>query len=84
MRWLLALVVLARLPLAAGSAADLARTIRENSFDRDECYRVRDLTLVKEDIHVYLTDDISSSASRWRAARSPRSSWRIPAAVTAK
>jgi hypothetical protein len=55
MRWLLALTLLARLPLAAGTAADVARAIRENSFDRDECYRVRDLTLTKEDLHVYLT-----------------------------
>jgi hypothetical protein len=56
MRWVLALALLAGLPLAAGPAADIARAIRENSFDRDECYRVRDLTLIKEDIHVYLTD----------------------------
>ena len=56
MRWVLAFALLARLPLVAGSAADVARAIRENSFDRDECYRVRDLTLIKEDIHVYLTD----------------------------
>jgi hypothetical protein len=56
MRWVLAIALLARLPLVAGSAADVARAIRENSFDRDECYRVRDLTLIKEDIHVYLTD----------------------------
>ena len=34
----------------------MVRAIRENSFDRDECYRVRDLTLVKEDIRIYLTD----------------------------
>ena len=40
----------------AGTAADIARAIRENSFDRDECYRVRDLTLVKEDIRLYFTD----------------------------
>jgi hypothetical protein len=44
------------LPLAAGPAADLARAIRENSFDREECYRVRDLRLAKEDIKIYLTD----------------------------
>lgn len=56
MRWVLALALLARLPLVAGTAADVARAIRENSFDRDECYRVRDLTLIKEDIHVYFTD----------------------------
>jgi hypothetical protein len=54
-RWLLALALLARLPAGAGTAADVARAIRENSFDRDECYRVRDLTLTKEDLHVYLT-----------------------------
>ena len=55
MRWLLGIALLARLPLVAGSAADVARAIRENSFDRDECYRVRDVTLVKEDIRIYLT-----------------------------
>jgi hypothetical protein len=56
MRWLLAVALLTRLPLMAGGAADVARAIRENSFDREECYRVRDLTLIKEDIRVYLTD----------------------------
>ena len=55
MRRLIALILMA-FPLAAGTAADLARAIRENSFDRDECYRVRDLTLVKEDIRIYLTE----------------------------
>ena len=46
------------LPLvqAAGPAAELARAIRENTFDRDECYRVRELRLAKEDIKIYLTD----------------------------
>jgi hypothetical protein len=44
------------LPIVAATAADLARAIRENSFDRRECYRVRDLRLVKEDIKIYLTD----------------------------
>lgn len=48
--------VLLCLPLAAGPAADLARALRENSFDRDQCYRVRDLRLAKEDIKIYLTD----------------------------
>jgi hypothetical protein len=56
MRWLPALVLLFRLPVFGGAAADIARAIRENSFDRDECYRVRDLTLVREDIKIYLTD----------------------------
>lgn len=44
------------LPLAAGPASDLARAVRENSLDRDECYRIRDLTLVKDDLRIYLTD----------------------------
>src|ERR1700693_65852 len=56
MRWWLALVFLARFAFAAGTAADVARAIRENSFDRDECYRVRDLTFAKEDIRLYLND----------------------------
>ncbi len=43
-------------PLAAGPAADLARAIHEITLDRDACYRVRDLTLVKDDIRVYLND----------------------------
>jgi Peptidase family M1 domain len=55
MKRLLAMLCLP-LPLLAGTAADLARAIRENSFDRSECYRVRDLRLVKEDIKIYLTD----------------------------
>ncbi|HEV2445118.1 MAG TPA: hypothetical protein VGS58_04320, partial [Candidatus Sulfopaludibacter sp.] len=44
-------------PMAtAGKAGDIARAIRENSFDRNECYRVRDLTIVKEDLRIYLAD----------------------------
>src|SRR5437879_1549273 len=43
------------LPLSAGPAADMARAIRETGFDRDECYRVRDISLVREDIRIYLT-----------------------------
>jgi hypothetical protein len=53
---LLALALLLPFPQWGGTAADIVRAIRENSFDRDECYRVRDLTLVKEDIRIYLTD----------------------------
>src|SRR4051794_17219115 len=51
-----ALGVLLALRIMAGNAADVARAIRENSFDRDECYRVRDLTLQKEDVRIYLTE----------------------------
>src|SRR5580658_9941249 len=53
---LAALALFLQLPLTAGTAADVARALRETSFDRGECYRVRDLTLVKEDIRIYLTD----------------------------
>jgi hypothetical protein len=58
MRWLLACLaaLAAPFPAPAATAADIARAIRENSFDRDECYRVRDLTLVREDIKLYFTD----------------------------
>jgi len=48
--------LLFHLQLFGGTAADIARAIRENSFDRDECYRVRDLTIVKDDIRIYLSD----------------------------
>ena len=40
----------------AGAAADLARRISEVSLDPAECYRVRDLTISKEDVRFYLTD----------------------------
>src|SRR5580765_7513830 len=58
MRWLLglSLALSLRAPLTAGTAADIARAIRENSFDPAECYRVRDLSLVREDIRLYFTD----------------------------
>ncbi len=39
-----------------GSAADLARAIRETGLDPAECYRVRDLSFVKDDIKLYLND----------------------------
>jgi hypothetical protein len=56
MRRLAALALLLQLPVFAETAAELARAIRENSFDRNECYRVRDLTIEREDIRIYLTD----------------------------
>ena len=43
-------------PVLAGTAADIARAVRENGFDRDECYRVRDLSFIKEDLRIYFTD----------------------------
>ena len=56
MRWLALVALLLPVAAAGGPAGDIARAIRENSFDRDECYRVRDLTLTREDIRIYLTD----------------------------
>ncbi len=50
------LALLGPATLLAGTAADLAKSIREITFDRNECYRVRDITLEKQDIRVYLTE----------------------------
>ena len=55
-RTVLALACLLPFTAFGGTAGDIAREVRESSFDRDECYRVRDLTVIKEDIRVYLTD----------------------------
>jgi hypothetical protein len=56
MRWLLVLALAVRGMLLAGSATDLARALHDNSFDRSECYRVRDIAIAKEDLKIYLTD----------------------------
>lgn len=56
MRALSLFLCLANGAFAAGSAADLARDIREGSLDPDECYRVRELTLAREDARLYFTD----------------------------
>ncbi len=44
------------LTAAPSTAADLARVIRESGLDPAECYRVRDLRFVKDDIKLYLND----------------------------
>jgi len=54
-RLLLAAILPLALP-AADRAADLSRQAREAGLDPEECYRVRDLTLSKEDVRLYLTD----------------------------
>lgn len=45
-------------PAAPGppSAAALAAEIRQGSLDPEACYRVRDLTIEREDARIYLTD----------------------------
>src|SRR5579883_1295023 len=37
-------------------AAELARSIAANSLDPQECYRVRELSLVREDVRFFFTD----------------------------
>ncbi len=53
-------VLLLVLPLAgwgAGpTAAETARAVRSAGLDPDQCYRVRDLSLYKEDIRLYFND----------------------------
>jgi hypothetical protein len=39
-----------------GTAADLARSIRDAGLDPAECYRVRDLSFTKDDVRLYLND----------------------------
>jgi hypothetical protein len=39
-----------------GTAADFGRLIRESGLDAGECYRVRDLNFIKDDIKLYLND----------------------------
>jgi hypothetical protein len=49
------LAFVARL-LHAGAAADLAHKLAQAGLDPEECYRVRDLTLTKEDLRLYFTE----------------------------
>ncbi|HZT30082.1 MAG TPA: M1 family aminopeptidase [Bryobacteraceae bacterium] len=53
---LLALLLWAGAAYAAGAAAELARSIAANSLDPQECYRVRELSLVREDVRFFFTD----------------------------
>jgi len=41
---------------AAAGGAELARSIREVELDSSECYRVHDLQINKDDLHLYFTD----------------------------
>ena len=49
-------LVLAAPAVAGGVATDLAAQLRTTGLDAEQCYRVREITLVKEDIRLYLTD----------------------------
>ncbi len=41
---------------AAAGSAEVERRLREMELDRTECYRVHDVQINKEDVHLYLTD----------------------------
>jgi len=58
MKWVLPLVacLCPCVAQAAASAADLARELREISLDPAACFRVRDLSLHKDEASVFLTD----------------------------
>ena len=50
------ILALATRLLHAGAAADMARQIAQNGLDPEDCYRVRDLTLTKEDVRLYFSE----------------------------
>src|SRR5438132_4640843 len=50
------LLLLAAGLLYAGPGADLARRITQAGLNPEDCYRVRDLAMSKEEIRLYFTD----------------------------
>lgn len=56
-KYILALVVMSAVCNGAeGTAAAVSRAIQQISLDPNECYRVRDLPLSKEDLKIYLNE----------------------------
>ena len=53
---LLAALLIPVLSAAATVGADVARSVREVGLDPAECYRVHDVQINKDDIHLYFTD----------------------------
>jgi hypothetical protein len=53
---LLAALFFPLLTYAAVGGAELARSVREVELDPAECYRVHDLQIDKDDVHLYFTD----------------------------
>src|SRR5258705_9617753 len=49
-------LLLAARALQAGEASDLARRIAQSELDSEQCYRIRDIALTKEDARLYFTD----------------------------
>jgi len=53
---LLAALFIPIVSYAAAGGAELARSVREVQLDSAECYRVHDLQINKDDLHLYFTD----------------------------
>jgi len=53
---LLAILFVPLLAYAVTGGAEVAREVREVELDSTECYRVHDVQLNKDDIHLYFTD----------------------------
>jgi hypothetical protein len=53
---LLAALFIPILSCAAAGGGDLARGVREVNLDSSECYRVHDVQINKDDLHIYFTD----------------------------
>src|SRR5216684_1184748 len=53
---LLAALFLPIVAYAAAGSAELARSLREVELDPAECYRVHELQINKDDVHLYFTD----------------------------
>ena len=53
---LLAALFIPVISYAAAGGAELARSVREVQLDSTECYRVHDLQINKDDLHLYFTD----------------------------
>jgi hypothetical protein len=53
---LLAALFIPIISYAAAGGAELARSVREVQLDSTECYRVHDLQINKDDLHLYFTD----------------------------
>ena len=58
MRWPTVLLAAAIAPIlcAGPTAKEFATALAQTTFDTAQCFRVRDITVVREDLRVYLTD----------------------------
>lgn len=81
-------VFLLILPLAGWAAgptvAETARAVRAAGLDLDQCYRVRDLSLYKDDIKLYFNDGFLIFSKPVTESASPQSSPRTSRQETAR